>query len=240
MIETSSTFRAPPSLSPRTANYVAALIRQGDNFDYFKWLQTVREEESQAEQIPATFTSGKIIAPEIDPPIGTTDCRSASLNLGPAPMTRAAPLPKARSHHEPRNKTPKARLRQRLEKIRDAWDDFQASRARDAVYGYLGAVFAIVEHYKVWRRTNKLLRHAFEFAEQPLDRNADPFTAVIRCTCDDNVDNKTISKWARALRYASRHKKPKMRLKTFMKDAGGVNACAAGYSKLRRRSSGRN
>jgi hypothetical protein len=178
MIETSSTFRAPPSLSPRTANYVAALIRQGDNFDYFKWLQTVREEESQ-----------------------------------------------------------KARLRQRLEKIRDAWDDFQASRARDAVYKYLQAVLEIVEHYKVWRRTNKLLRHAFEFAEQPLDRNADPFTAVIRCTCDDNVDNKTISKWARALRYASRHKKPKMRLKTFMKDAGGVNACAAGYLKLRRRSS---
>jgi hypothetical protein len=75
MIETSSTFRAPSLLSPRTANYVAALIRQGDNFDYFKWLQKVREEESQAKQIPATFTSGKIIAPEIDPPIGTTDCR---------------------------------------------------------------------------------------------------------------------------------------------------------------------
>ena len=75
MIETSSTFRAPSLLSPRTANYVAALIRQGDNFDYFRWLQKVREEESQAKQIPATFTSGKIIAPEIDPPIGTTDCR---------------------------------------------------------------------------------------------------------------------------------------------------------------------
>jgi hypothetical protein len=77
MIETSSTFRAPSLLSPRTANYVAALIRQGDNFDYFKWLQRVREEEGQAKQIPATFTSGKIIAPEIDPPIGTTDCRGA-------------------------------------------------------------------------------------------------------------------------------------------------------------------
>jgi hypothetical protein len=140
-------------LSPRTAKYVAALIRQGDKFDYFKWLQTVREEESQAKQIPATFTSGKIIAPEIDPPIGTTDCRSASLNSGPAPMTRAAPLPKARSHHEPRNKTSKARLRRRLEDIRGAWDDFQASRARDAVYGYLEAVFAIVEHYRRRQRS---------------------------------------------------------------------------------------
>jgi hypothetical protein len=57
----SSTFRAPPLLSPRTAKYVTALTREGDNFDYFKWLQKVREEESHAKQITATFTSGKII-----------------------------------------------------------------------------------------------------------------------------------------------------------------------------------
>jgi hypothetical protein len=231
MIETSSTFRAPSLLSPRTANYVAALIRQGDNFDYYKWLRNVREEEGQAKRIPATFTSGKIIAPEIGPPIGTTDYRSASLNSGPAPMTRAAPLPKARSHHEPRNKTPKARLRRRLEKIRDTWDDFQASRARDAVYGYLAAVFATVEHYKIRRRTQRLLRHAFKFAHLPLDKPADPFTAVIRCTCGDEIDIKTISKWARALRYVAHCKKPQTRLKTFMKEAGGVNACADRYAK---------
>jgi hypothetical protein len=236
----SSTFRAPFLLSPRTAKYVAALIRQGDNFDYYKWLQMVREEENQAKQSPATFTSGKTIAPEIDPPIGTTDCRSASLNSGPAPMTRAAPLPKARSHHEPRNKTPKARVRRRLEKIRDAWDDFQASRARDAAYKYLKAVLEIVEHYEVRRRTKKLLRHAFKFANLPFDKNANQFTAVIRCTCDDEIDSKTISKWARALRYVAHCKKPRTPLKTFVKNMGGINACAAGYSKLRRRGSGRN
>jgi hypothetical protein len=50
--------------------------------------------------------------------------------------------------------------------------------------------------------------------------------ASLRCTCGGGADNKTISKWARALRYASRRKKPEMRLKTFMKDAGGVNAAA--------------
>jgi hypothetical protein len=236
----SSTFRAPPLLSPRTANYVAALIRQGDNFDYYKWLQKVREEEAEAKQIPATFTSGKIIAPEIDPPIGTTDCRSAWRNSGPAPMTRAVPLPKARSHREPRDKTSRARLRRRLEKIRDARDDFQASRARDTVYGYLEAVFAIVEHYKVRRRTNRLLRHAFAFADLPFDKNADPFTAVIRCTCDDHVDRKTISKWARALRYVAQCKEPGPRLKAFMKGAGGVNACATAYAKLKRRRKRRN
>jgi hypothetical protein len=155
-------------------------------------------------------------------------------------VTRAAPLSKARSHHEPRNKTPKARLRRRLEKIRDAWDDFQANRARDAVYGYLEAVFAIVEHYKVRRRTKRLLRHASVFADQPLDKNTDPFTAVVRCTCDDNADSKTISKWAGALRYVPHCKAPGARLKTFMKEAGGVNACAAAYAKLKRRRNRRN
>ena len=48
MIETLSTFRAPSLLSPRTENYVAALIRQGDNFDYNKWLHRARDEEAQA------------------------------------------------------------------------------------------------------------------------------------------------------------------------------------------------
>ena len=59
MIETSSTFRAPSLLSPRTAKYVAALIRQGDNFDYFKWLQTVREEEAQAKQVRGNVYLGQ-------------------------------------------------------------------------------------------------------------------------------------------------------------------------------------
>jgi hypothetical protein len=130
---------------------------------------------------------------------------------------------------------PETRLRRRLEKIHDGWDDFQASRARDAVYGYLEAVFGIVEHYRTRRRTNKLLRRAFEFADQPLDKNADPFTAVIRCTCDDHVDSKTISKWARALRYVAHCKVSGTRVKAFMKESGGVNACATRYAKLKRR-----
>jgi hypothetical protein len=92
-------------------------------------------------------------------------------------------------------------------------------------------VFGIVEHYRVRRRTKRLLRHAFEFANLPFDKNADPFTAVIRCTSDDSVDSKTISKWSRALRYASRRKEPGMRLKTFMKKVGGINACADLYAK---------
>jgi hypothetical protein len=79
------------------------------------------------------------------------------------------------------------------------------------------------------------MRHAFAFADLQFDKSADPFTTLIRCTSGNAVDNKLISKWARALRYAARHKPAGMRLKAFMKGEGGINQCAAGYASPRRR-----
>jgi hypothetical protein len=142
------------------------------------------------------------------------------------------PIPRAlrQTHPAPKSKAPKSTLRQRFETVGDAWDDFQANRARDAVYGYLRAVFETVMHYKVRRKTKKLLRHAFGFAELPFDENADPFAAVIRCT-SEKADTKIISKWARALRYVASCKVRANRLKAFMKEAGGVNACADNYAR---------
>ena len=114
------------------------------------------------------------------------------------------------------------------------------SRTRDAVYEYLAAVFSIVMHYKVRRRTARLLRHAFKFANLSFDKNANPFTAVIRGTSKRDIDTKTISKWARALRYVAQCKEPGTQLKAFMTQAGGVNACATRYAKLKRRRDRRN
>jgi hypothetical protein len=212
-------------MSPRTAKYVEALIREGNNFDCQKWLQQVREEEAQAK--PAF--PGEHAAAEIATPRSTSNFRNPLPNARPAVVLKAVPVsrPIWRFHREGSSKGPK----RWLEKVSNAWDEFQASRARDAVYGYLEAVFGIVDHYRTRRRTNKLLRDAFEFADQPLDKNADPFTAVIRCTCNGQADNKTISKWARALRYAGLCRKPETRLKAFMKEAGGVNACANLYAR---------
>jgi hypothetical protein len=92
-----------------------------------------------------------------------------------------------RPHRQAKSKTPKARLIRWLERISSAWEDFQASRTRDAVYGYLDAVFAIVEHYRVRRRTKRLLRRAAEFSGLPLENNADPFTFIWkRCRWQNN------------------------------------------------------
>jgi len=126
---------------------------------------------------------------------------------------------------------PKKSLRQRLGDVCDAWDDFQEDRSRDAVYGYLRAVFSIVKHYTGRRQTKKLMRRAYKFAGLRVDTSADPFAVIIRSTCEHKLDHKTISKWSRALRYVARVKKPRHLLTTFMKNRGGVNACAERYAK---------
>jgi len=224
-------------MSARTAKYIEALTREGDNFDYDQWLKMIREEEAQAKQILTAATPRDVVAARADHPINTSDSRDARPSLSPVLISKLARNPRAlrRPHRQAKSKTTKARLRRWLESISNAWDDFQASRARDAVYGYLEAVFAIVEHYKVRRRTKRLLRRAFKFANLPFDKNADPFAAIIRCTCGDAADSKVISKWARALRYVAQRKERGTPLKGFMTEAGGVNACAARYAKLKRR-----
>jgi len=79
MMQISLTFSGPPLLSPRTADYVSALVREGDKFDYCKWLQRVREEEAQAKRRPQR--SAERIAPEeIDIPVSTCGRRVASPN----------------------------------------------------------------------------------------------------------------------------------------------------------------
>ncbi len=232
MTEISSRPREPSLLSPRTTSYVAALIREGDNFDYAEWLQEVRRSERGAKQALVACASDELVRREFGNRSNTPE-RPVWPHSGPVRITRTAPIPIAiwRSRYKIEDETPEARLTQRLEKICHAWSDFQSSRARDAVYGYLAGVFAIVEHYKVRRKTRKLLRHAFEFADLPFDENADPFTAIIRCTSDGSVDSKMISRWARALRYVIHFKRPTMPLEKFVKRVGGINACASLYAR---------
>jgi hypothetical protein len=210
------------------------MIREGDSFDYNKWLKKVRQEEARAKQADALSTTGELSTAQIDDPINTSDHQDARASFSPALISKEIVLsPKAVRwpHRQAKSKTPKALLRRWLEKVQVAWEDFQSSRRRDAVYEYLGAVFAIVRHYKVRRRTTRLLRHAFEFADLPFDRQADPFTAVIRCTSGGEIDRKTISKWSRALRFAVTAKKSRALLKQFMKKMGGINACANEYGR---------
>jgi hypothetical protein len=218
-----------PLLSRRTANYVAALLRQGDAFDHSKWLREVRGEEASPKSNSVTCNPSELIATEAGTAMNSPSAVGAVSNSGPA-LHRVMPKAVWRSTADSADNAAKPHVTRRLEKVCDAWAEFQASRVRNAVYGYLEAVFAAVIHYKV-RRKNKLLRNAFKFAGLPFDGNADPFSAVIRCTCGRNADGKTISKWARALPYVAHCNVRAMELEAFMKEVGGVNACADRYAE---------
>jgi hypothetical protein len=65
----------------------------------------------------------------------------------------------------------------------------------------------------------------------------DPFAAVIRCTADPaKADKRTRSKWSRVLRYGAAYKPNSESLDWFIKRKGGINACAARFSRrLKRR-----
>src|SRR4249920_2342671 len=97
--------------------------------------------------------------------------------------------------------------RQDMLRVRNAWEECQASRDRDAIYYYLSAVFDLVAW---WAAEN----HALDRAQWALRlrricpfQREEPFAAIIRCTADSTkVDKRTRSKWSRVLRYAMAYK----------------------------------
>ena len=97
-------------------------------------------------------------------------------------------------------------LRQDLTRVRNAWADCQASRDRNAIYGYLTAVFDLVTWWAAVDRAVSRAHWALRLCRLDLPSD-EPFAAVILCTADrQKVDKRTRSKWSRVLRYAMEYK----------------------------------
>jgi hypothetical protein len=119
-----------------------------------------------------------------------------------------------------------------LADVKKHWGDFQSSRNRDAIYGYLHVVFTQVEF---WARNPLEKIEALRAVRQQdpkLTLPQDPFAVVIACTSDPKkVDDKVRSKWTRVLRYAAKYKPEKELLRDFLQRKGGINKCAARYAR---------
>jgi hypothetical protein len=118
----------------------------------------------------------------------------------------------------------------------EARDDCQTDRRRDAIYGYLKAVYDLVNWWSAEGcevdRTRQALRQR---GLLPLLRE-DVFAAIIRCTADhQRMDKRTRSKWSRVLRYVKMQKEEKEPLIQFIKRKGGINECNARYGRCLRR-----
>ena len=130
-------------------------------------------------------------------------------------------------------------MRQDLHRVRNAWTACQASRDRDAIYGYLSAVYGLVRWWAAEGREIDRARRALRLQRLDVCARENPFAAVIRCTAEPaKADKRTRSKWSRVLRYAAAYKPDAEPLDAFVKRNGGINACAARFTRrLGRRSS---
>jgi hypothetical protein len=118
-------------------------------------------------------------------------------------------------------------LRQDLLRVRNAWEESQASRDRAAIYIFLTAVLDLVGWWTVEKRALDRAHKALRLRNMTPFDDEEPFAAIIRCTANPaKVDKRTRSKWSRALRYALVQKTPSESLVQFIKREGGINRCA--------------
>ena len=127
-------------------------------------------------------------------------------------------------------------LRQDLLRVRNAWEECQASRDRNAIYGYLTAVFDLVIWWTAEDRAIDRARWALQLQRLDLPTTDEPFAALILCTADrKKVDKRTRSKWSRVLRYSAEYKSHSEPLAAFVRRKGSINKCAARFASLGRR-----
>jgi hypothetical protein len=123
-------------------------------------------------------------------------------------------------------------LRQDLTRVRSAWDECQASRDRNAIYGYLSAVFDLVMWWKAEDRAISRARWALQLQHLDLPTTDEPFAAVILCTSDrKKVDKRTRSKWSRVMRHAAEYKTNAEPVAAFIQRKGCINKCAARFTR---------
>jgi hypothetical protein len=125
-----------------------------------------------------------------------------------------------------------AALRQDLLRARIAWEDCQARRDRNAIYGYLSTVFDLVMWWAAEDRGISRAHWAVRLWRLDRPTTGEPFAMVILCTADrGKVDKRTRSKWSRVLRYAAEHKPHSEPLAAFVQRKGGINKCASLFTR---------
>jgi hypothetical protein len=123
-------------------------------------------------------------------------------------------------------------LRQDVQRVRDAWVDCQATRDRNAIYGYLTPVYALVSWWTAEGQEIDRARRALRLQQLKVSDREDPFAAVIRCTADPaKADKRTRSKWSRVLRYATAYMPDSEPLDEFIRRKCGINECAARFTR---------
>jgi hypothetical protein len=121
-------------------------------------------------------------------------------------------------------------LQKTIDDLRELERKCFASRGRFAFHDYLTAVF---ELYVQLRRTKYAKKAATLIARLfglRTEKRAHPIRVIINATT--SADNKTKSRWTRALRYAWRIRKAWTDLPSFLREHGGPAGCAEKFAAI--------
>jgi hypothetical protein len=126
-------------------------------------------------------------------------------------------------------------MRNHLLRVRNAWEECQSMRDRDAIYGYLSAVYALVIWWAAEGGEVDRARLALRLHGLVRSAREGPLAAIIRCTADPaKAEKRTRSKWSPVMRYAAVCKPDSEPLGQFIKRKGGINKCIARFTQDRR------
>jgi hypothetical protein len=122
--------------------------------------------------------------------------------------------------------------------VKKEWTKYQSTRARYAIYWYLHQVFMQVEWWNQNPEERKIAVQAIMAENPKIKLPNDDYAAVIMCTADPKIiDSKMRSKLSRVLQYGAKFKPKRELLQDFLIRKGGINKCAARYTRrLGRRS----
>jgi hypothetical protein len=124
-----------------------------------------------------------------------------------------------------------SRLSSELEALRAVSKRTFSSGNRMAVRTLLESFFNLVTRWESEDRLEEGLYRLLDSLQAPVPlRIGEAFAVVIYCIAP-HVDQKSRSKWARALRYAAANKPDDESIKKFIKRKGGINACASRYAQ---------
>jgi hypothetical protein len=131
---------------------------------------------------------------------------------------------------------PNVSLNQDIKRLREIWQKVQGDRNRDAIYGYLTAVYELIEWWTAEMLAIDRAKRALRVNGLVVTEEPEPFGAVIAASVSPKkLDRRQLSKYSRALRYAAaRGCRPK-RLKGFIERHGGLNSAAARFRRRLRR-----
>jgi hypothetical protein len=123
---------------------------------------------------------------------------------------------------------PDQQLRKTIDELRGLERKCFASRSRFAFYDYLAAVFELYVRLRRTRQAKKSARLIAKLLGLRKQNGTHPVRVIIDAT--STADNKTKSRWTRALRYAWRERKIWEDFGSFLRENGGPAGCAEQFA----------